>query len=638
MTETNPTPQSGSASEPRTSDAAGTGQAAAPPLPPSTSCRSRARCARRSPRWATRTRRPCSSPSSSPRRAARTPVVQARTGTGQDRRVRPADRRSHRPALAARTCRCSSLCPTRELALQVARELERLGKRTRRPASSPIYGGAPMERQVDALAGGRADRRRHARAACSITSAAARSTRSSVRMLVLDEADEMLSMGFERELNAILETLPKRAADAALLGDRRRPTSSASRSNQLRDARVHHALGRPRRRARDHALRLHGARRDKIGALVRMLEVENPESAIVFCNTKDETERVAEALAARGLRRRLAQRRSRRRSEREQVHDARRARASSASSSRPTSRRAASTSRTSRTSSTTTSRRTPSSTCTAPAARVARAARAPRSRSSRRRTSAASTCCASRTRSARSRSRSRREGELKTRAEADLVHDARRGVRRARARTRTTSRSRDGSSRTTQREAIVAGLLRDHLGARPTAQDEAAAARARRRRRGAPTLCPCPQRSPSLVRLRARSARSASLLGTNGRSRFVGTIASGARVGIATVGTIESVAASPPRDRRAWPRARPRPKSVAASPAPRPKSVAASPALRPTSVTAASPAPRATSARAVVVVDVDGVKAVPRCRGRRRALRPRRRRGQKPPRKGRPCR
>src|SRR5262249_55669553 len=39
---------------------------------------------------------------------------------------------------------------------------------------------------------------------------------------------------------------------------------------------------------------------DKVGALVRVLEVENPESAVIFCNTKDETERVAQALAKQG--------------------------------------------------------------------------------------------------------------------------------------------------------------------------------------------------------------------------------------------------------------------------------------------------------------------------------------------------
>jgi ATP-dependent RNA helicase DeaD len=85
---------------------------------------------------------------------------------------------------------------------------------------------------------------------------------------------------------------------------------------------------------------------------MRIIEVEDPESAIVFCNTKDETERLAElqnaGFDADWLNGDLAQ------GEREKVM-APRARASCASSWRPTSRRAASTSRTSRTSSTSTS-------------------------------------------------------------------------------------------------------------------------------------------------------------------------------------------------------------------------------------------------------------------------------------------
>ena len=175
-------------------------------------------------------------------------VVQARTGTGKTAAFGlPIVETGRAPQ--PRQVQALILCPTRELALQVCAELERLGRqRNIKPVA--IYGGAPMGKP-DRRARGRAPRSSSApRAACSITSAAARSTPPSIRMLVLDEADEMLSMGFERELNAILERLPKKRQT---LSSRRRsrPTSSASRESRLQGARVHHALGRSGRRARD---------------------------------------------------------------------------------------------------------------------------------------------------------------------------------------------------------------------------------------------------------------------------------------------------------------------------------------------------------------------------------------------------
>ena len=123
---------------------------------------------------------------------------------------------------------------------------------------------------------------------------------SGVRVLVLDEADEMLSMGFARELHAILETLPKnrqglffsatippdieRLAHAQL----KNPEFITLSSDQVGALEIAHYV---------YVLR----QVDKRDQLVRILEVEDPESAVIFCNTRDETQRVAEALKARGF-------------------------------------------------------------------------------------------------------------------------------------------------------------------------------------------------------------------------------------------------------------------------------------------------------------------------------------------------
>jgi ATP-dependent RNA helicase DeaD len=224
-------------------------------------------------------------------------VVQARTGTGKtaafalpiiDRIVRA----------STKGVQALVLCPTRELALQVSREFEQIGQ-FRDARVVAIYGGAPMTRQVAALEAGAhivvgtpgrvLDHLRHKTL-----------DPSGVRILVLDEADEMLSMGFARELNAILETLPKNRQglffSATLPPDIERLAHSQLRSpeiitlssDQVGALEIEHYL-----------YVMHAG--DKIGQLVRILEVEDPESAIIFCNTRDETLRVAEALKAKGF-------------------------------------------------------------------------------------------------------------------------------------------------------------------------------------------------------------------------------------------------------------------------------------------------------------------------------------------------
>ncbi len=224
-------------------------------------------------------------------------VVQARTGTGKtaafalpivDRIVR----------VSVKSVQALVLCPTRELALQVSREFEQIGQ-FRGVQVVAIYGGAPMTRQITALEAGAQivvgtpgrvlDHLRHGTLDAS-----------GVRVLVLDEADEMLSMGFARELNAILEVLPKNRQglffSATLPPDIERlahnhlrtPEIVTLSSDQVGALEITH-----------YVYVVQGG--DKVGQLVRILEVEDPESAIIFCNTRDETTRVAEGLKARGF-------------------------------------------------------------------------------------------------------------------------------------------------------------------------------------------------------------------------------------------------------------------------------------------------------------------------------------------------
>jgi ATP-dependent RNA helicase DeaD len=222
-------------------------------------------------------------------------VVQARTGTGKTASfglpiVDHIIRRSVGVPQAL------VLCPTRELALQVSAEVERLGK-YRDVKVLPIYGGASMERQLQGIqAGAQLIVGTPGRVLDHIR----RGTLpvAGIKLLVLDEADEMLSMGFERELSAILESLPP-ARQTLLFSATLPPDIERIARNKLKEPEFLTLSG-------DHIGALEIAhyaylvKSDKIGALVRVLEAENPESAVIFCNTREETETVAHALTQRG--------------------------------------------------------------------------------------------------------------------------------------------------------------------------------------------------------------------------------------------------------------------------------------------------------------------------------------------------
>jgi ATP-dependent RNA helicase DeaD len=222
-------------------------------------------------------------------------VVQARTGTGKTAAfgIPLVDQMIKR---SLRAPQALILTPTRELALQVSREIERIGaKRGIRPAT--VYGGAPMQRQIDALRDG-------AQIVVGtpgrVLDHMRRGTLSpkELRILILDESDEMLSMGFERELNAIVDFLPEQR-QTLLFSATLPPEIVRMASTRLHDPQFIYLSG-------DHvgALEIlhfvYFVRQDKGDTLVRVLEVENPESALIFCNTRDDTERVAGMLMRAG--------------------------------------------------------------------------------------------------------------------------------------------------------------------------------------------------------------------------------------------------------------------------------------------------------------------------------------------------
>ena len=227
--------------------------------------------------------------------AGRDVIAQAQTGSGKTaafglpiiESIDPRDR----------SVQALILCPTRELAIQVAEAVHRYGKH-KQVQTLPIYGGQAYERQLRGLQRGVQivvgtpgrvmDHMR--RGSLSL---------ESTRYFVLDEADEMLDMGFiddvdwilgqipgERQMSLFSATMPPRIADLA----RRHMKDPARISVRGKEVTVstitQSAYEVPRSR--------------KVDVLNRILDAEGPQSAMVFCRTKNGVDELGEALLARG--------------------------------------------------------------------------------------------------------------------------------------------------------------------------------------------------------------------------------------------------------------------------------------------------------------------------------------------------
>ena len=191
------------------------------------------------------------------------------------------------------------LCPTRELAVQVAEELAELGD-PKGVRVLPIYGGAPMAPQLKSLkAGTDVVVGTPGRVLDHIRRRTLRLVHA--HMAVLDEADEMLSMGFWEDVTEILRQLPDERQTllfSATLPDQIRKTALACMKDpELIDI------------SRDE-LTVEGiknvsyetdTRLPKPRNLLYILEVEKPENAVIFCNTRDDCSILAAFLRRQGL-------------------------------------------------------------------------------------------------------------------------------------------------------------------------------------------------------------------------------------------------------------------------------------------------------------------------------------------------
>lgn len=190
------------------------------------------------------------------------------------------------------------LTPTRELAIQVAEEFKRLSKYKKGINILPVYGGQPIERQIKALKKGVQViigtpgrimdhmRRRTLKL-------------SHVRMVVLDEADEMLDMGFREDIEKILQDVPQERQTLLFSATMPEPILELTEKYQENPKFikvVHKELTVPN----IEQYYIEVKERSKLEALCRLIDFYDPKLSLIFCNTKREVDQLLMQLQARG--------------------------------------------------------------------------------------------------------------------------------------------------------------------------------------------------------------------------------------------------------------------------------------------------------------------------------------------------
>ena len=194
------------------------------------------------------------------------------------------------------------LVPTRELAMQVAEAIHKYG-RSAGARVLPIYGGQSIHQQLVVL-------KRGVDVVVATPGRALDHIRrktldlSGLRTVVLDEADEMLDMGFAEDLEAILETAPKvrqTALFSATLAPRIKAIAKKHLTNPV-NLRIEGERTETGKAPRVRQVAYIVQRQQKAAALGRILDIENPASAIIFCRTRHEVDELTETLNSRGYR------------------------------------------------------------------------------------------------------------------------------------------------------------------------------------------------------------------------------------------------------------------------------------------------------------------------------------------------
>jgi ATP-dependent RNA helicase DeaD len=190
------------------------------------------------------------------------------------------------------------LCPTRELAIQVSEEIYKLSALKRGIHSVPIYGGQSYERQIRALKQGV---QIVIGTPGRVLDHLERGTLKleSIRMVVLDEADEMLDMGFRDDIEKIMRTVPEQRQFICFSATMSKPILELIRkyAPAAKTVRIEHKiLTVPTVEQGYYESRGHS----KTEILTRLIDLYDLKLGIVFCNTKRMVDSLTEELVGRG--------------------------------------------------------------------------------------------------------------------------------------------------------------------------------------------------------------------------------------------------------------------------------------------------------------------------------------------------
>lgn len=190
------------------------------------------------------------------------------------------------------------LSPTRELCIQITKDIKDFSRNQQKISTLAVYGGSSINAQIKSLKKG-----------VQIIAATpgrlldllrrGKIDTSSIQTVVLDEADELLNMGFQNDLNAIFDTLPKHYK--TWLFSATMPNSVERIANRYMDKPIRKTVG-TRNAGAENVIHKYVsvASRDRYEALTRLIDV-NPEMyGIVFCRTRRDTEKIAQKLVNDG--------------------------------------------------------------------------------------------------------------------------------------------------------------------------------------------------------------------------------------------------------------------------------------------------------------------------------------------------
>jgi ATP-dependent RNA helicase DeaD len=190
------------------------------------------------------------------------------------------------------------LCPTRELSIQVAEEISNLGKFIKGLKVLPVYGGQPIDRQLRALkAGVQIVIGTPGRVIDHIRRKTIKT--DNIKMMVLDEADEMFDMGFRDDIELVMNTLHEERQTiffSATMEQEIIKFATRYQENPELIKVVHKELTVPKVDQAYFELK----QNMKTEILSRLIDMYNPKLTIVFCNTKKKVDELTEELQGRG--------------------------------------------------------------------------------------------------------------------------------------------------------------------------------------------------------------------------------------------------------------------------------------------------------------------------------------------------